>query len=253
MTVASPPPPPGAPVPAPRKGMGPLGWIAIGCGAIALMAVIALMVGGWFVKRQVDKYKDNPTMAAAEFIVRANPDLELVSSDPEKGTMTVKNKETGETVTMNASDIENGKITFETEKGKTVVDASSSGDSGSVKVTGPEGAEVTWGGQAPKDLPAWVPVYPGSDVQAALDATNEEGRTASFTVTTTDSVDKVIEFYESKLGESGLKVSKNTMEAEGKRSAVVTANSEDDKQTVMAMIGEQDGKSQASVTFTVKK
>jgi hypothetical protein len=47
MTVASPPPPPGAP--APRKGMGPLGWIAIGCGAIAVLGIIAFAAMGWFV------------------------------------------------------------------------------------------------------------------------------------------------------------------------------------------------------------
>src|SRR6185436_16840912 len=97
MTVASPPPPPGAP--APKKGMGPLGWIAIGCGVIALIGILALAAGGWFVKRQVDKYKDNPTIAAAELIVRANPDLEVVSSDPKGGTLTIKNSKTGETVT----------------------------------------------------------------------------------------------------------------------------------------------------------
>ncbi len=250
MTVASPPPPPGAP--APKKGMGPLGWIAIGCGAIAVLGIIAFVAMGWFVKRQVDKYKDNPTMAAAELIVRANPDLELVSSDPEKNTMTVKNKQTGETVTINAEDIKEGKISFETDEGTTVVDASSSEDSGSVKMTGPEGAEVTWGGEAPKDLPAWVPVYPGSDVQGAMDATNPDGRTASFSLTTDDSVDTVIEFYESKLGEAGLEVAKNTIEAGGQRSAILTANSEDDKKTVTAMIGQQEGKTTANITFNAK-
>jgi hypothetical protein len=257
MTVASPPPPPppGAPIAPAKKGMGPLGWVLIGCGVIALMGFIALMVGGYvFKKKVVDRYAANPVMAAAEDIVRINPELELISSDPEKGTITVKNKETGETVTVDASKIkEDGKITFETKEGKTVVDASQSGESGSIKVTGADGQQVTWGGEAPKDLPAWVPIYPGSDVQAALDTTSSDGRTASFNVTTTDSVDQVTEFYESKLNEAGLKVSKNTMESNGERSAVVTANSEDDKQSVMAMIGQQDGKTQASVTFTVKK
>jgi len=232
--------------------MGPLGWIAIGCGAIALMAVLALMVGGWFVKRKVDQYQDHPAMAAAELIVRANPDLELVSSDPEKGTMTVKNKETGEVVTMNASDIENGKITFETKEGKTVVDASQSGESGSVKVTGADGQQVTWGGEAPKNLPEWVPVYPGSTVQGAMDSTNAEGRTASFSLATDDSIDQLVEFYESKLKASGLKVSKNIAESNGERSGMLSGVSEDDKQNVTVIIGQQEGKTQASVTFVAK-
>ena len=256
MTVASPPPPPppyGAPAPAPRKGMGPLGWIAIGCGAIALIAFLAIVAGGWFVKRKVDQYKDNPTMAAAELLVRANPDLELVSSDPEKGTMTIKNTKTGETVTMNAEDIENGKLTFETAEGTTEIDASQAGETGSIKVSGADGGEVTWGGEAPKNLPAWVPVVAGSAVQGAMDATTDEGRTASFTLSTDESLDNVVQFYETRLKEAGLKVTKNTMDMNGERSATVTGTSEDDKRTVVAFIGVQDGKTQANVNFTEKK
>jgi hypothetical protein len=252
MTVASPPPPPGAP--APKKGMGPLGWIAIGCGAIAVLGIVAFAAMGWFVKRQVDKYQDNPTMAAAELIVRTNPDLELVSSDSDKNTMTIKNTKTGEVVTINAEDIKEGKISFETDKGTTVVDASSTAESGSVKMTGADGAEVTWGGgQAPKDLPGWVPLYPGSNAQGAMDATTPEGRTAMFSLSTDDSIDEVVEFYESKLKEAGLQVDKNTMEVNGQRSAILVGKSGDEKQTVSATIGLQDGKTSATITFQEKK
>jgi hypothetical protein len=254
MTVASPPPPPGAPVPA-KKGMGPLGWIAIGCGAIVLIGILVFGAGAYmFKKKVVDPFKANPTMAAAELIVGVTPDLERVSSDPEKGTITVKNTKTGEILTVDASETkESGKITFKTDEGTTVVDASQAGDSGGIKVTGADGQQVTFGGQAPKDLPSWVPIYPGADVQAAMDATNPEGRSASFTVTTDDSIDEVMSFYESKLGEAGLKVSKNAMESNGERSGLVTGTSEDDLRTVNATISQQDGKTQALVFFTSKK
>lgn len=248
MTVASPPPPPGAP--APKKGMGPLGWIAIGCGAIALLGIIAFGVLGWWAKKKLE----NPAMTAAEVIVRTNPDLELVSSDPDKNTLTVKNTKTGEVVTINAEDIKEGKISFETPEGTTVVDATSSSETGSVKMTGADGSEVTWGGgQAPKDLPDWVPLYPGSTAQGTMDATTPQGRSAMFSLSTDDSVDEVIEFYESKLKEAGLQVDKNTMEVNGQRSAILVGKSGDDKQTVSATIGQQDGKTTATITFEDKK
>ncbi|HYU35008.1 MAG TPA: hypothetical protein VEW48_22890 [Thermoanaerobaculia bacterium] len=238
----------------PRKGMGPLGWIAIGCGAIALLGVLTLAVGGYmFKKKVVDPFKKNPTLTAAEYIVRANPELEVVSSDQEKGTLTIKNKKTGETVTMNASDIEHGKISFKTDKGTTVVDTSQAGESGGVKVTGADGSQLTFGGEAPKNLPSWVPVYPGSTVTGAMDTTNSEGRTATFAISSDDAVDKVIEFYEAKLGEAGLKVSKTTMDAGGQHSAIITATSEDDKRNANVTVGQQEGKTQATVSFVDKK
>ena len=50
----------------------------------------------------------------------ANPDLEVVSSDDESGTVTIRNKKTGEEITMNAADIKNGRLRFKNEKGEEV-------------------------------------------------------------------------------------------------------------------------------------
>ncbi len=234
--------------------MGPLGWIAIGCGAIALICVLALGVGGYmFKKKVVDPFQENPTIATAELIVRANPELEVVSSDPKAGTLTIKNTKTGETVTMNAEDIKEGKLTFKTDQGTTVVDASEAGESGSIKVSGADGQQLTIGGEAPKNLPSWVPIYPGSTVTGAMDATNAEGRSVSFAISSEEPVDKVVEFYEQKLGEAGLKVSKNLIDSNGQHSAILTATSEDDKRTFNSMIGQSEGKTQGTVTFTEKK
>src|SRR4028119_1932331 len=122
MTVSSPhppPPPPGAPLS--RAGICPLSCVGIGAGPILLLGILAVGVGGYiFKKKVVDPATENPTMAAAEMIVRMNPDLELVSTDRENGTLTVKNKKDGEVVTLNASDIENGNFSIETDEGKTV-------------------------------------------------------------------------------------------------------------------------------------
>jgi hypothetical protein len=257
MTVSSPytpPPPPGAP--APRKGMSPLAWVGIGCGAILLLGILAVGVGGYiFKKKVVDPVTENPTMAAAEMIVRMNPDLELVSSDRENGTITVKNKQDGEVVTLNASDIENGNFTIETDEGKTVIDTSGAqeGGDGTIKVSGADGQEMTFGGgDMPKNLPDWVPVYPGSTSQSAFDASSNGERTASFTLTSGDSVEDVMAFYEEKFNGAGLKVTKSTAETDGQLTGMVSGTSEDDKRSVLVAVSTADGKTQAQTTFSVK-
>lgn len=257
MTVSSPhtpPPPPGAPMP--RKGMSPLAWIGIGCGAILLLGVLAVGVGGYiFKKKVVDPVAENPTMAAAEMIVRMNPELELVSSDREKGTLTVRNKKDGEVVTLNASDIENGNFTIETDEGKTVIDTSGAqeGGDGTIKVSGADGQELTFGGgDAPKNLPDWVPVYPGATAQGAFDATSNGERSAQFTLLSDDSIEEIMAFYEEKFNGAGLKVTKSTAEADGQRTGMLSGSSEDDKRTVLVVVGPAEGKTQATTTFTVK-
>jgi hypothetical protein len=258
-----PPPPPGvsyqpAPPP-PKKGLSPLAWIGIGCGALAVLAAIGFFImlaaGGWFLKKQADKLEKNPALTTAEWIVRANPDLEVVSTDEDEGTLTIRNTKTGETVTMNAKDVSEGRIEFKTKDGTAVFDAS--GKDGTIKVTDEKGSQVATlqaGGGAPQNLPSWLPVYPGGTVQGTFDTNSAEGRSASFTLSTPDPGDKVLSFYESQLKEAGLKVDSTitSSTAEGK-GGILTASGENPRREVSVLVGASEGKTTAAITFQEKK
>ena len=238
----------------PKKGLSPLAWVGIGCGIIVVLGMIALVAGGWWVKNKAtqyaDKFEKNPTMAAAELAVGMNPELEIVKMDEEKSTLTVRNKKTGEVMTLNAEDAKNGKFTVETKDGKATYDSSG------VKVTGADGKESTFqaGGGAPQNLPSWLPVYPGGTTQGSFDSTSGEERTAAFSMTTTDPADKVLSFYEQKLKDAGLKVDRTNFDSNGVKSGVVNGTGENPVRQVGVTVGTQDdGSTQASVTFSEKK
>jgi hypothetical protein len=251
------PPPPGAPPQTPKKGLGPLGWILIGCGGLILIAGLVfgglMMAGGWFVKKQAEKFEKNPTLAAAEMMVRLNPDLELVSKDEEHSTLTIKNKKTGEVATFSAEDAKEGKFVFKTDQGTTVFDASGK-DGGTVKVTTDKGEVATFGAGAPQNLPAWLPIYPGGTVQGTFDTTNAEGRSAAFTVTTTDPADKVLEYYETQFENAGLKVDKTTLASNDQTSGgTLTVKSDDDKRQASVIVSTSGEGTQAMISFQEKK
>lgn len=228
LTPTTPPPPPVQP---PKRS--PMFWVAIGCGVVILLGFLALAgmcaAGGMWFKRQAAKFEQNPAVAAAELAVRANPELELVESDTEKGTITVRNKKTGEVTTWDASEYESGKFSVET----------------------PEGT-ATYGGNAPQNLPAWVPVYPGGTVTGNFDTTSGEGRSVAFTMTTSDTVAAVLEFYESQLQGAGLKVQKSTFDSAGTSGGTVGGTSEDEKRSASVMVSTADGQTSAVVSFTEK-
>lgn len=225
LTPPTPPPPPVQP-----QKRSPMFWVAIGCGVVVLLGLLAVGTCGWFVKKKVAQFEANPAIAAAELAVRANPDMEVVESDPEKGTITVRNKKTDEVVTWNAADIESGKWTVETKEGT-----------------------ATFGGPgAPANLPSWVPTYPNGTVQGTFDSTSAEGRSAAFTVTTSDPVAAVLEFYESQLEGAGLSVQKSTFDQAGTSGGTVSGTSEDQKRTVGVMVSTGEGQTTAVVTFNEK-
>lgn len=251
---------PMTPTPTPNKKMSPWAWVAIGCGAIAVLAILAIggtvAAGGWFLKKQVNKYEANPAVAAAELLIRANPEVELVESDVEKGTITFRNKADGEVITMNAQDIQEGKFSVTTKEGTTTIDGSTNGEEGgTLTVTDDKGEQTVFnaGTDAPKNLPSWLPAYASGTVEGAYDATTAEGRNAMFTMKTSDNIDQVAEFYESKLKAAGLKVDRASYETNGQKAITISGTSEDNKQTASVVVNNADGTTQAVVNFAEKQ
>lgn len=230
MTVSSPPPPPGQ-----KKGLSPLAWVGIGCVAILLIGAIAMAVlfsaGAHFLKGKLEKFEKNPAYATMELAIRANPDLEIVSSDEKAGTITVKNKKTGEEITWNTEDFKNGKISVKTKDG---------------------GSNIQFGGGDVKNLPSWVPSYPGATVQGTFDSTSNGARSLAYTVKSTDAVAKLMDFYETELKSAGLKVEKTTYSANGTDGGSVSGKSDDGKRTLTAMISSDNGGAQALITVEDK-
>jgi len=254
MTVQS-PPPPGAPQP-PKKGMGPLAWIGIGCGIIIVIGIVVMAAGAYLFKTKVvDPWKDNPSLAAAKLVVQASPDLELVKEDPKAQTITVHNKKTDETLVVSLDDAKNGRFKFSSNgKGASSIDFSQQGIS--VKTQDEKGKESTFvaGAGAPKDLPAWLPTYPGATVQGGFSSKSADATVQTFGLTTTDSPDKVIAFYQDQLKNNGLTAQQPTTTAVGGQTTIasLTADSPDKKRHVQIVVQASDGKTQASINYEEK-
>jgi hypothetical protein len=268
MTVQSPPgypqppqpPLPPQPPPPPKKGMGPLGWVLIGCGVIVVVGLIAFGAFAYFVKSKVDGFQKNPAAATAKLMVQVDPDLDLVSEDDQAGTLTVHNKKTNETLTMNFDDIKNGHMKFSTDKGTMEV----GGQNGfQMKATDDKGHVSTFvaGAGAPQDMPSWLPIYPGAAVKGGYAASGAQSNAKGFTLTTTDSVDKVVAFYQQQLKSNGLDVQPmSTMSFSGQggqggqtNTGIVTAASADKARTAQIMVTNSDGKTQAIITYVETK
>ena len=244
----------------PKKGLSALAWVGIGCAILAVLGMLVVggvvAVGGYFAKKGIDKLEKNPALAVAEAYVRANPDLDVVSTDETAGTITVKNNKTGDVVTLNAKDIQEGRFEVETKEGKAVFDGSAKDGQGTLKVTNEKGEVATLqaGAGAPQNLPSWLPVYPGGTVQGSMVTKGGEGESAvAFTMQTSDPAGKVLSFYESKLKEAGLKVDTYTASANGQQTGgTLTGSSESPKRDVNVLVSSGEGQTQAVITFQEK-
>jgi hypothetical protein len=235
MASSVPPVPPAGDV-QPAKKKSPLVYILIGCGGIIVLGAV-LIIGaisfGLYKAKQAgldpDLIKKNPAVAMVKMAVAANPDAELLSIDEDRGVVTVRDKKTGKTVTMNFEDIKKGKISFEGEGGEKVTLGTQEGE--------------------PINLPSWFPSYPGATPRGAFSFQDKERNAAVFHFTTRDSAAQVFRFYESAFKNAGL-----TVEASGgENGGLVTGRDAGQDREATVTVSSGSNETEVSGTFKSKK
>ncbi len=242
-----------------RRGLGTLAWIGIGCGVLVLVVAIALAAVTWWgfgKARQMAEDFDvegNPALAAARMIVKLNPELEEVEVDQEAGTITVRNTRTGEEVTVDFEDLEKGRISWKAGDQEVTIDASGGQGEEVVSISGEEGEwKLTTGSGGAGDVPDWVPLYPGTEPLASHVFEGSEGVRGTCQLETEDRVATVIDYFQEQLQQAGFKVTVNRFSSSdgGEEGGVVNAEHEASGRTVVVMVGAEDGKTTASVSYS---
>jgi len=203
-----------------RKGLGPLAWIAIGCGVLILIAFLVMSAGLWFggkmIKNVAEDFEEDPARSAAELIVKMNPELELVETDKDEGTITVRVKESGEVATFDYSQIKEGKLSFESSEGKMTFDAEGADEGGVFTMETDEGTARLGAGEKA----AWIPDYPNAeDVQTLFSQDMGGTSGGAFSFSTYDSATEVLAYYSQELKEDGFAVQENTSTQDGEISS----------------------------------
>ena len=180
--------PPNAPPYAPpqeppkKKGLPVLAWVAIGCGGLLVIAILIVMAGGFFIFNKAKKFAAHPETAIAQMIMAGNPDLEVVTVDEGAGIVTVRNKKTGEVLTINLSDAKKGKIVFKGGKGeKMVIETTGEDQMKGVTMTTDKGSfTMGEGAGAETKIPSWIPSWPGVKIQSTFTGQEAGKRTGMY-------------------------------------------------------------------------
>ncbi|MFB3776207.1 MAG: hypothetical protein ACE141_01315 [Bryobacteraceae bacterium] len=234
-------PAPVAPPPsAPPKKTSPLIWVLVGCGGLIVIVILVLFAFGFFVSRKASEFSKNPGFAAAKMMASMNPNVDLVKADESTGKITLRDKKTGKTVTLDFQDIQKGRISFEGEDGERVdIRGNGEGATGSVTVEGRDGT-MRFGQGSLSSVPSWVPRYPGAESAGtfAMQAGNEAGGT--FQLKCNDPVSQVAAYYEREMRSAGMKVEKHSMQADNRSVQTIAGTDEGSGRGVTASISSSD-------------
>lgn len=170
-----------------------MAWVGIGCGSVVLIAIV---VGGILFglgKRLFDDIKEDmgrdPMQDSAELVVELLPNLEKISENESIGEMTVRNRETGEDMTLTYTDLAEGNF----------------------MIPQPDGTQTPVGSTDLTPVPSWVPTYPNVDGPPRLilreTPTTIEG---IITFQTRDLIANVDSFFKTNMSSSGSTTSTST-------------------------------------------
>jgi hypothetical protein len=225
------PPMQAAPAALPRK-TSPLIWILIIVLGIFVLGFVGVVGTGFFIARKISR---NPAAAAARLAALANKNVDVVSEDDDAGTITLRDRRTGKTVTMTFDQAKGGRFSLSAE-----------GDDGKT-------ATMEFGASS-GTLPSWVPAYPGSSPQfnitARGDTNDGAGEGGNFTFTTSDPSSRVLSFYQDKARDMGMKVNLTSTTADA---GMVIASDEASHRSLTAIVGSDSGKTTVNVTYGAKR
>jgi hypothetical protein len=243
---------------APRK-TSPIVWILVAVLGLFVLFGIAVVGGGMLLVHKArqagldpELMRTNPGLATAKLLAATNPDLEVVSHDDARGLITIRQRSTGKTMTVNFDELKRGKITFH-EDGKDAVTLEAHGDGNAGSLQLKSGSESLTMGANQTAPPAWIPAYPNSKPANTYSVSTKEGSSATFQFETQDAAKDVVAFYEQGLKRNGFTINAATTGDSGASAGgLVTGKDTVNNRTVLVTVGSDSKGTSVSVTYTQK-
>src|SRR4051794_4221825 len=140
-------------VPPSRQGMNPIIIILLVLFGLFALGAIAVVGGGLFIAHKLHQAAGNPGLAAAKVLAATNPDVDVVSTDDDRGTITIRDRKTGKNLTLSFDDIKNGRLHMEADGKQVSIEAKGDGANSGIEVKTSDGESMKFGGVGEK-LPA---------------------------------------------------------------------------------------------------
>jgi len=237
-----------------KKGLPIWAWFGIGCAGLLALVMIVLLVGAMFVTKKVKEvasdFEKNPEIAAARMLVKLNPEIEEVEVDEDEGTITVRNKKTGEVFTADVDDLKEGRFTITGEDGRAVITAGVGDEEDSFKITA-GGSTMEFGGGDADEIPSWIPVIPGAEVQPLFSMNADGVSRGSVKIVTDKDVEQVLEFYRKEMEKAGFEIQTSSYSGGGESVDMLTGQLEDSQKSLIVNVtADSDGEVTVALTYS---
>ena len=207
------------------------GWLLIGVAAFAVLFIIGVSVVTYMFVKKAEQVARNPVSAIVQIAAAANPDIDVLDVNENTGKVTIRDKKTGKTVTIDGDAIKDGRISIDTEDGHAVLGA---------------GANIK--------TPDWVFMPGGAKLVGGMTANGKDGVGGTVVFTSTEPIDALKSFFEEKYKAAGYEQSVSAMSTtNGEQAVQLVFQHENRKRSVTIGAAKSSEGSGGSITFAESK
>ncbi len=194
-------------------------YILLGCGILAILViVIAAFSFLYFGKKLIGS--KSPQEAIVKMMLERNPEVEVLEIDQDNNKIKIRNKKTGEVITIDFSDAKKGIIQWKEKGKKDSVKIKGEEKEGKIEITSEEGkTTITYGGD--EKLPNWLPEFKNFEVLNKTKSQSGNKVYGAIELESAKDIDETAKEIENLFKEKGFKLNQ-----------IITQRSEDGK-TVM--------------------
>lgn len=217
-------------------------YLGLGCAFVVVaMCVLGALGVGWGVGKVggvISQVKANPEKFTAEMRVKADPMLELMTSNEAAGEITFRNTKNGEIVTLSYTEAAQGPGLL-------------SGVGLRGDATGSTAAASTAAAAA---LPAWFPLMDGLTLSPAVIRSSTAAHDSiRLTGTTTATTEEVVTFFNDELDARGFTVSRQSQRADGSTMELVEASEASMARHVTITVSRPEATAPAMIILTIEE
>jgi len=223
--------------------------IVFGCGSLMLIGLLVFLVMSWWgidrARQFASDLEENPVLAA-RMLIAAMPGLEEVECNEADGTMTLRNKDTGEEFTVGLNAITEGRLSFSNDRGDFVVEDAD----GVVNITS-NSAKLSFvtGDRTAREIPDWVPIVESLQLEGQHALEHDTGSSGGFNGLIEDTVEDVAAYYNHRLTELGFEVIPTVFSNTEIPAVLLTAENKSTQRLVIVNITSEDSKTRVGLTF----
>lgn len=250
-----------------KSGLSPVGWFFVVLGGFFTLGFMTLAGLGLFFAKQASSvlqdFREDPVGAFVDLAQVVDEDVEVVATDREDKTVTLRIRETGDVVSVDLSELPSmlggqsgetvrlngeadesgGVLTIRTPGGETQIELRGNDEGGFLRISTPDDdIHFGAGGQA-GSVPGWVPVHPDARVEKRLfSATTDDGRVGAVLFRIDESPGAVLQWYQDEMPEGEFSLNGSMSNGrEGTQGKIEwRSRSGDDEREISVAVGADD-------------